>query len=126
LLSACGTTLSETAEVDPSQVTVAKTAPTETPAPMHSVATSSIALPQQASLEAVRLTAAADPTSSAYKIGPLDLLDVTVFRVPELSKTVQVARRTLRSNDCASSFCTLRRNAHSELGARRNRGVTDA
>jgi polysaccharide export outer membrane protein len=91
LLSACGTTLSETVEVDPSQVTVAKTAPTETPAPMHSVATSSIALPQQASLEAVRLTSAADPTSSAYKIGPLDLLDVTVFRVPELSKTVQVA-----------------------------------
>ncbi|WP_081446211.1 polysaccharide biosynthesis/export family protein [Hyphomicrobium denitrificans] len=88
LLSACGTTLSEAIEVDPSQATVAKTAPTGTSAP---IATSSIALPQQASLEAVRLTAAADPTSSAYKIGPLDLLDVTVFRVPELSKTVQVA-----------------------------------
>lgn len=27
---------------------------------------------------------------SPYKIGPLDVLDVTVFKVPDLSKTVQV------------------------------------
>lgn len=27
----------------------------------------------------------------AYKIGPMDILDITVFKVPELSKTVQVA-----------------------------------
>ena len=26
-----------------------------------------------------------------YKIGPLDVLDISVFKVPELSKTVQVA-----------------------------------
>ena len=37
------------------------------------------------------LTAAADPASNAYKIGPLDVLDVSVFKVPELSKSVQVA-----------------------------------
>jgi polysaccharide biosynthesis/export protein len=28
---------------------------------------------------------------SSYKIGPLDVLDISVFKVPELSKTVQVA-----------------------------------
>jgi polysaccharide export outer membrane protein len=30
------------------------------------------------------------PRNDAYKIGPLDVLDVTVFKVPDLSKTVQV------------------------------------
>ena len=36
-------------------------------------------------------TAMADPKSKAYKIGPLDVLDITVFKVPELSKSVQVS-----------------------------------
>jgi polysaccharide biosynthesis/export protein len=36
--------------------------------------------------------AVAIPGNDAYKIGPLDVLDVTVFKVPELSKTVQVDR----------------------------------
>jgi polysaccharide export outer membrane protein len=39
---------------------------------------------------AAKLTSAATPGSSAYKIGPLDVLDVSVFKVPDLSKTVQV------------------------------------
>jgi polysaccharide biosynthesis/export protein len=30
--------------------------------------------------------------NEAYKIGSLDVLDVTVFKVPDLSKTVQVDR----------------------------------
>lgn len=38
-----------------------------------------------------QFTSTATPGSSAYKIGPLDVLDVSVFKVPELSKTVQVA-----------------------------------
>jgi polysaccharide export outer membrane protein len=33
------------------------------------------------------------PGNSAYRIGPLDVVDVTVFMVPDLSKTVQVAER---------------------------------
>jgi polysaccharide biosynthesis/export protein len=37
-----------------------------------------------------KLTAGATPGSSAYRIGPLDMLDVSVFKVPDLSKTVQV------------------------------------
>lgn len=31
------------------------------------------------------------PSGSAYRIGPLDVLDVSVFKVPELSRSVQVA-----------------------------------
>lgn len=32
-----------------------------------------------------------EPSSGAYKIGPYDVLDVSVFKVAELSKTVQVS-----------------------------------
>ncbi|MGO9173853.1 MAG: polysaccharide biosynthesis/export family protein [Rhodomicrobium sp.] len=47
----------------------------------------------QTALQKVAQTymAMADPKSRAYKIGPLDVLEVTVFKVPELSKTVQVS-----------------------------------
>jgi polysaccharide export outer membrane protein len=40
---------------------------------------------------AAKITSAATPGSSAYKIGPLDVVEVSVFKVPDLSKTVQVA-----------------------------------
>jgi polysaccharide export outer membrane protein len=41
--------------------------------------------------EAEALTAAGTPGSNAYKIGPQDTIEITVFKVPELSRTVQVA-----------------------------------
>lgn len=37
------------------------------------------------------LTAVAKPGNAAYKIGPLDVLDISVFKVPDLTKEVQVA-----------------------------------
>lgn len=37
------------------------------------------------------LTAVATPGSTAYKIGPQDLLEISVFKVPELARSVQVA-----------------------------------
>jgi len=40
---------------------------------------------------AEKLTAVAKPGNSAYKIGPLDVLDISVFKVPDLNKSVQVA-----------------------------------
>ena len=40
---------------------------------------------------ALTLTSISDPASKSYKVGPHDVLDVTVFRAPELSKTVQVS-----------------------------------
>jgi polysaccharide biosynthesis/export protein len=36
-------------------------------------------------------TASATPGNTAYKVGALDVLDVSVFKAPELSKSVQVA-----------------------------------
>lgn len=44
-----------------------------------------------ASEAADKLTAPAMPGNAAYKIGPLDVLDISVFKVPDLAKTVQVA-----------------------------------
>lgn len=40
---------------------------------------------------AITYGAMSDPKSKAYKVGPLDVLDITVFKVPDLSKTVQVS-----------------------------------
>lgn len=43
------------------------------------------------SRSAEELTAPATPGSHSYKIGPQDVLEISVFKVPELSKSVQVA-----------------------------------
>ena len=47
--------------------------------------------PAAAAKAAEQLTASATPGSNAYKIGALDVLELTVFKVPEMSKSVQVA-----------------------------------
>ncbi|MFZ0425288.1 MAG: polysaccharide biosynthesis/export family protein [Xanthobacteraceae bacterium] len=44
-----------------------------------------------ASQAADSLTAVAKPGASTYKIGPLDVLDISVFKVPDLTKSLQVA-----------------------------------
>jgi polysaccharide export outer membrane protein len=44
-----------------------------------------------ASAIADKLTAVGTPGNNAYKIGPADVLEISVFKVPELSKTAQVA-----------------------------------
>jgi polysaccharide export outer membrane protein len=38
-----------------------------------------------------KFTSMSTPGSKAYKVGPQDVLEVSVFKVPDLSKTVQVA-----------------------------------
>jgi len=38
-----------------------------------------------------KITAVAKPGNSAYKIGPLDVLDISVLKVPDLNKSLQVA-----------------------------------
>ncbi len=40
---------------------------------------------------AAAISAVGTPGSSAYKIGPQDVVEVSVFKVPELSKSVQVS-----------------------------------
>jgi polysaccharide biosynthesis/export protein len=39
-----------------------------------------------------KYTSAATPGNGAYKIGPMDVLDISVFSVPDLTKTVQVGQ----------------------------------
>ncbi len=46
---------------------------------------------QEAVQTADKLTAVAKPGNSAYKIGPLDVLAISVFKVPDLDKAVQVS-----------------------------------
>lgn len=55
---------------------------TPTPAAEHSAALARAA---------DKYTAVATPGNGAYKIGPLDVLDVQVFQVPDLTRNVQVA-----------------------------------
>jgi polysaccharide biosynthesis/export protein len=57
----------------------------------NSAATGDPATRANAAGEAAKITSTATPGNSAYKIGPLDLLEITVFRVPDLTKTVQVS-----------------------------------
>jgi polysaccharide export outer membrane protein len=47
--------------------------------------------PSAAAAAADKLTSVATPGNAAYKIGPADVLDISVFKVPDLAKTVQVA-----------------------------------
>ena len=50
------------------------------------------AIPSSASKSATdSFIAVTTPGNTAYKIGPEDVIDVSVFKVPELSKSVQVA-----------------------------------
>jgi polysaccharide export outer membrane protein len=41
--------------------------------------------------QAALTSAMSDPKSKSYKVGPLDVLEITVFKVADLSKTVQVS-----------------------------------
>ena len=40
---------------------------------------------------ALNLASVSDPASNSYKVGPRDVLEITVFQAPELSKTIQVS-----------------------------------
>lgn len=48
-------------------------------------------LPDDARKAVEMVTASTTPGSTAYKIGPLDVLEISVFKVPDLSRSVQVA-----------------------------------
>ncbi len=63
----------------------------EKPAAAVAVATDMAVRRQALAKAAAALTAAATPGSNVYKIGPQDVLDISVFQVPDLQRTVQVA-----------------------------------
>ena len=41
--------------------------------------------------QVAQVSGGAQATAGAYRIGPSDMLDITVFKVPELSKTIEVS-----------------------------------
>ena len=58
------------------------------------------------------MTIAAGPAvGTGYRIGPLDVLEITVFQVPELSKTVQVAEKGTINLPLVGDIVTLDRTA---------------
>jgi polysaccharide export outer membrane protein len=48
--------------------------------------------PARTSIKNATFTSVNTTETEGYKLGPLDILDITVFNVPELSKTVQIAQ----------------------------------
>jgi polysaccharide biosynthesis/export protein len=66
---------------------VASACSTTSRSTVDAAATSSPAIEEAAAAEALATSDAAD-----YRIGPMDILDITVFQVPDLSKEVQVSQ----------------------------------
>ncbi len=94
LLAACST--SSVSDFSQSAQLGARPAAPAAQAPVLNAGSASVqpaALDQEAALDKIAkaYTSMADPSSKAYKIGPLDVLEITVFKVPDLSKTVQVS-----------------------------------
>ncbi|UOK72789.1 polysaccharide biosynthesis/export family protein [Ancylobacter polymorphus] len=73
----------------------ARTATVTSPATARpAVAASTVpvaAQPEAPASEVAAVTAVGTPGSSGYRVGPLDMLNITVFKVPELSQTVQIS-----------------------------------
>jgi polysaccharide export outer membrane protein len=93
-VSACGvSSVSELSERTPPQLATASSSAPGTAVPAGSASAQPAAAGQDSAIRKVvqTYTAMADPASKAYKIGPLDVLDITVFKVPDLTKTVRVS-----------------------------------
>lgn len=91
MLSACSATLTSDAKPILTGSSTPSTQSRSTIDNSQSLALGGVSLARADAAEITRLNAASDPGSSAYKIGPLDVVEVSVFKVPELSRTVQVA-----------------------------------
>ncbi len=85
-------------EQAPSSARTAAVAPAAAARPAGPASAGAVAVsPQAASLPAGEaaavnaVTATSTPGSDGYRVGPLDVLNVTVFKVDDLTKTVQVS-----------------------------------
>lgn len=91
MVSACAvSSVSETASNKLPATTITPQAATQAP---KEAAIQSDSVHDQDAVRKVALSVAsvADPGSKSYKVGPRDVLEVTVFQAPELSKTFQVS-----------------------------------
>lgn len=101
LLTACG--VSSISDIAPGAQSLGTGAPIQTASLDQSASSETSAEPSaqaspadgatvaKARETAAALTSVATPGNTAYKIGPFDVLEISVFKVPELSKTVQVS-----------------------------------
>lgn len=103
-LSACGTSSTDLLQSglgsSEQKSAPANIAPASGPAAPNKVAasaavSSSVQTDKTVEKAVESLTASATPGNTGYLIGPADVLDVSVFKVPELTKTVQVAETGL-------------------------------
>ncbi len=93
-LAGCGASLDESMQSGLTQNTETETAALPTAlAPPTSGTSATEAAPDSAHLAkaAESFTASSTPGNSAYKIGPQDVLEISVFKISELSRSVQVA-----------------------------------
>jgi polysaccharide export outer membrane protein len=93
LVAGCGASLTDETAIGPNNLTDTSSA---TALGGNSVPTASGSKTTDAATAAARVSTAAAtapsaPKAGGYKIGPYDVLEVTVFKVPELTKSVQVA-----------------------------------
>lgn len=90
--TAAGETIVRTAKAPsnkmPSEQVPASAAAASAGSPASEAVPSALAAVRKSAETAV---AANNPSDKAYRIGPLDVLDISVFSVPELSKSVQVS-----------------------------------
>ncbi|MGC2396305.1 MAG: polysaccharide biosynthesis/export family protein [Rhodomicrobium sp.] len=93
LLSACSGSPVGEFGADKPQITKISTESTGQAAKGGDGGKDTAARDQQAAISKVALTlsSASDPNSKAYRIGPRDVIEVTVFKVQDLSKVVQVS-----------------------------------
>jgi polysaccharide biosynthesis/export protein len=93
LVSACGASTFNGSSAQNGQFAVVNSSPAAARQQDNSAGNGAVTDDQPSALRKVALTysSLSDPTSKAYKIGPLDILDISVFKVPDLSKTIQVS-----------------------------------
>jgi polysaccharide biosynthesis/export protein len=86
LLTGCGDSLNSEFALTPASTNTPLSAKGESP-----IAKLTGSNAKLAAGAADKLTSSATPGNTGYKIGPLDVLELSVFKVPELSRVAQVA-----------------------------------
>lgn len=91
--SASAANYADSADATPAtRSSAATTRPAATPAAASTpVAAQPANLPAGEAAAVSALTAVSTPGSDGYRVGPLDVLNITVFKVEDLTKTVQVS-----------------------------------
>ncbi len=92
-LTGCGATLNEGSSATSSSAPAAATASLGAPPPPAASAPSASSKKSAKLLREIRaLESTTTPGSDGYRIGPQDVLEISVYQAPDLTKTVQVAQ----------------------------------